>query len=163
MIISGDTLYGTAYAGGTNGGGTVFSINTSGSNFVVLHSFTTPKADGNGGYTNSDGGWSVSGLLLYDNILLGTTPYGGTNGVGVAYAIVLPSPPSLTITPSGSNLQLSWPSWASNYTLLQNSSLTTTNWTTNHLAVSDNGTNRTVTLVPAAPNTFFRLLSTQGL
>jgi uncharacterized repeat protein (TIGR03803 family) len=163
LIISGDTLYGTTYAGGTNGGGTVFSINTSGSNFVVLHSFTTPKADGSGGYTNSDGGWSVSGLLLYDNILLGTTPYGGTNEVGVAYAIVLPSPPSLRITPSGSNLELSWPSWASNYTLLQNSSLSTTSWTTNHLAVSDNGTNRTVTLVPAAPNTFFRLLSTQGL
>jgi uncharacterized repeat protein (TIGR03803 family) len=163
LIISGDTLYGTTYSGGTNGGGSVYAINTNGSHFTILHSFNTPTANGSGSYTNSDGGWSVSGLLWYDNMLLGTTPYGGTNGAGVAYAIVLPSPPSLGIVPSGGNFKVTWPSWASNYMLLQNSSLSTTNWTTNTASVSDNGTNRSVVVAPSGPKSFFRLLSTQGL
>lgn len=39
VILSGDTLYGTAAFAGIFGGGTVFSLNTDGSGFKVLHSF----------------------------------------------------------------------------------------------------------------------------
>jgi uncharacterized repeat protein (TIGR03803 family) len=161
----GDTLYGVTYAGGTNGGGTVYSINTNGGNFAVLHSFTTPTADSNGGYTNIDGGWPVSGLQLETNryALFGTTPYGGTNGVGVAYMIRLPAPPRLRITNQGTNaVKITWPSWATNYVLLENSSLAGAKWTTNSLPVFDNGTNRSITITPLTTNDFFRLVSTNA-
>jgi uncharacterized repeat protein (TIGR03803 family) len=162
LILSGNTLYGTTYAGGVNGGGTVYSIDTSGSNFMVLHSFTTPVSDGNGHYTNSDGGFSVAGLLLSGYTLYGTTPYGGTNGVGTAYEIILPAPPSLKIAPTVGGVKISWPSSATNYVLLKNSNLATTNWSTNSLAVSNDGTNQSVTIVPTTGNVFFRLMNTNS-
>ena len=39
LILSGNTLYGTASAGGTYGNGTVFAVNTNGTGFTNLHSF----------------------------------------------------------------------------------------------------------------------------
>src|SRR5262249_3721460 len=41
LALSGSTLYGTTAAGGANNQGTVFKINTDGSGFAVLHSFTS--------------------------------------------------------------------------------------------------------------------------
>ena len=40
LILSGNTLYGTAQYGGSSGNGTVFSIKTDGTGFTNLHSFT---------------------------------------------------------------------------------------------------------------------------
>src|ERR1017187_191906 len=40
LVLSGNTLYGTASAGGAGGAGVVFSINTSGGSFTTLYSFT---------------------------------------------------------------------------------------------------------------------------
>lgn len=40
LILSNNTLYGTAYSGGTGGAGTVFSLQTDGSGFTNLHFFT---------------------------------------------------------------------------------------------------------------------------
>ena len=42
LILSGNTLYGTADAGGSSGNGTVFAVNTDGTGFTNLHSFTAP-------------------------------------------------------------------------------------------------------------------------
>src|ERR1700753_4303752 len=42
FILSGNTLYGTAYYGGAAGAGTVFKVNTDGSSFTVLHTFSLP-------------------------------------------------------------------------------------------------------------------------
>jgi uncharacterized repeat protein (TIGR03803 family) len=39
LILSGNTLYGTASGGGAGGNGTVFAVNTNGTGFRVLHSF----------------------------------------------------------------------------------------------------------------------------
>src|ERR1039458_6360345 len=47
LILSGNTLYGTAFNGGSLGSGTVFAVNTNGMGFTILHPFT----DG------SDGGY----------------------------------------------------------------------------------------------------------
>jgi len=47
LIISGNTLYGTAYQGGSSGNGTVFAMNTNGTGFSVLYNFTARN-------TNSD-------------------------------------------------------------------------------------------------------------
>jgi len=40
LILSGNTLYGTTEQGGSGGNGTVFVVNTNGTSFRVLHSFT---------------------------------------------------------------------------------------------------------------------------
>jgi uncharacterized repeat protein (TIGR03803 family) len=158
LILSGGTLYGTTSGGGVNGGGTVFALGTNGDNFTVLHSFATPTADAGGNYTNSDGGWSVAGLLLSGNTLFGTTPYGGTNGVGTAYAIQLPGPPALSIASARGDYKISWPSTATNYLLEQSANLALSNWSTNSLTVANDGTNQSVTVTPTTTNTFFRLI-----
>ena len=40
LILSGNTLYGTTYEGGSATFGTVFSVNTNGAGFTILYSFT---------------------------------------------------------------------------------------------------------------------------
>jgi uncharacterized repeat protein (TIGR03803 family) len=41
LILSGNTLYGTALEGGSGGNGTVFAVNADGTGFTNLHSFTS--------------------------------------------------------------------------------------------------------------------------
>jgi uncharacterized repeat protein (TIGR03803 family) len=85
LILSGNTLYGTATEGGSNGYGTVFAVNTNGGGFMVLHSFTA--LDTNTYTTNSDGANPYAGLILSGNTLYGTADYGGTNGRGTVFAV----------------------------------------------------------------------------
>src|SRR5262245_8140964 len=66
LVLSGNTLYGTAPAGGSSGAGTVFKINTEGTGYAILHHFT------------SDGGYPVGGLILSGNTLYGTAAGGGS-------------------------------------------------------------------------------------
>ena len=77
LLLSGGTLYGTAYGGGTNGYGTVYSVQTNGTNFTVLHAFTNTP----------DGAYPQAGLALARDTLFGTTEAGGTNGKGTVFAI----------------------------------------------------------------------------
>src|ERR1039457_4216666 len=84
LVLSGNTLYGTASAGGTNGCGTVFAINTNGTSFTNLHSFTATSGSL---LTNSDGATPVASLVLSGNTLYGTASAGGTNGCGTVFAI----------------------------------------------------------------------------
>ncbi len=84
LILSGNTLYGTAYRGGTNGSGTVFALNTNGTGFTTLHSFTVPAY---GSYTNSDGAVPCAGLILSGNTLFGTAYEGGSFGKGTVFAV----------------------------------------------------------------------------
>lgn len=76
LIVSGNTLYGTAAGGGTNGSGTVFKLNTDGSGFVTLHDFAY-----------NEGTTPYSSLILAGSILYGTTYVGGTGGVGAVYQV----------------------------------------------------------------------------
>src|SRR6266478_3522592 len=55
LILSGNTLYGTARLGGSSGAGTVFAVNTAGTGFTTLYSFTAASTNSSGAYTNSDG------------------------------------------------------------------------------------------------------------
>jgi uncharacterized repeat protein (TIGR03803 family) len=89
LVLSGNTLYGTAQeAGGSAGNGTVFAVNTDGTGFRTLHSFTaTTGASGDSGNgTNSDGA-DPGGLILSGNTLYGTAPFGGTSGNGTLFVI----------------------------------------------------------------------------
>jgi uncharacterized repeat protein (TIGR03803 family) len=81
LILSGNTLYGTAKIGGTNGSGTIFELATNGG-LTTLHSFTSAYL-----VNGSDGGNPDGGLWCSNNILYGTTEDGGANGSGVVYAM----------------------------------------------------------------------------
>jgi uncharacterized repeat protein (TIGR03803 family) len=110
LIISGNTLYGTAGAGGTSGRGTVFAVKTDGTDFKNLHSFTALSN------TNSDGINPFAGLVLSGNTLYGLAEAGGTNNSGTVFSITLPVPPQLTIIGSGTNAILTWPTNATGFT-----------------------------------------------
>jgi uncharacterized repeat protein (TIGR03803 family) len=79
LVLSGNTLYGTASQGGSQGNGTVFAINTDSTGFTNLYNFT-------GG---SDGANPYCGLVLSGNTLYGTTA-GSGSGIapnGTVFAI----------------------------------------------------------------------------
>lgn len=84
LILSGNSLYGTAKIGGIAGHGTVFAINTDGTGFTNLHQFTAYAA---GYLTNSDGATPMAGLILPGNTLYGTTQRGGLKGYGTVFAL----------------------------------------------------------------------------
>jgi uncharacterized repeat protein (TIGR03803 family) len=84
LILSGNALYGTMQAGGSNYTGFVFAINTDGTDFTDLYDFTSipPKSN-----INSDGADPDPGLVLSGNILYGTAHDGGSSGSGTVFAI----------------------------------------------------------------------------
>jgi uncharacterized repeat protein (TIGR03803 family) len=67
LLLSGNTLYGTAENGGDSGSGTVFSLSTASTGFATLHSFSGTGTDGSG---------PVAGLVLSGGQLFGTTQAG---------------------------------------------------------------------------------------
>lgn len=71
LVLSGNKLYGTTPLGGTGAVGTVFALNTDGTDFTNFHSFH-----------GSDGVDPIAGLVLSGNILYGTTQSGGGSGGG---------------------------------------------------------------------------------
>jgi uncharacterized repeat protein (TIGR03803 family) len=77
LILSGNTLYGTALEGGSSGKGTVFALNTNGTGFTTLYNFT-------GG---DDGANPFAGLILSGNTLYGTVVNGGSSGAGTVFAV----------------------------------------------------------------------------
>ena len=80
-VVSGSTLYGTTDLG-TGGGGTVFSVNTDGTGFNVVHSFSSTAPDGYG---------PLGSVVLSGSTLYGTTYYGGraggSSGNGTIFAV----------------------------------------------------------------------------
>jgi uncharacterized repeat protein (TIGR03803 family) len=84
LVLSGNRLYGTTYNGGVFSNGTVFAVNTDGTGFTNLHTFSVRAGLRQ---TNYDGGQPVAGLVLSGSTLYGTTGIGGTNGRGTVYAI----------------------------------------------------------------------------
>src|SRR6266446_3259212 len=157
LILSGNTLYGTAENGGSSGNGTVFAVNTDGTGFTTLYNFTATSITPFGVYTNSDGANPAAGLILSGNTLYGTAQYGGSSSVGTVFSLSLPVPPKLTIIRSGANVILTWPTNATGFTLLTTTNLVSPIWTTNSPApVVVNGQN-TVTNAISGTQQFFRL------
>jgi formylglycine-generating enzyme required for sulfatase activity len=62
----------------------------------------------------------------------------------------------LTVTHSGNSVIILWPSASTGFVLQQNSNLATTNWTTSS-GISDDGTNKSITITSLTGNLFFRL------
>jgi uncharacterized repeat protein (TIGR03803 family) len=84
LILSGNTLYGTAYGGGSSGRGMVFAVNTDGTGFTNLHSFTAYSIFPSG---NNDGANPQAGLILSGTTLYGTAVNGGSSGQGTVFAV----------------------------------------------------------------------------
>jgi uncharacterized repeat protein (TIGR03803 family) len=82
LVLSGNTLFGVATGGGTSGAGTVFAVNTDGSVFRTLYSFTATSSN-----TNSDGAGPGAALVLAGDLLFGTAEQGGSSGIGTVFAI----------------------------------------------------------------------------
>lgn len=86
LILLSNTLYGTATQGGIPGNGTVFKVNTDGTGFTNLRSFTATRAS-SGLYTNSDGAYPAAVLISLGNTLYGTARSGGSSGYGTVFAL----------------------------------------------------------------------------
>jgi uncharacterized repeat protein (TIGR03803 family) len=109
------SIYGTTAGGGSSGNGTVFAVNTNGTGFETLYSFSAGGTNSDGVWTNSDGAYPEASLVVSGNILYGTTTYGGMNGLGTVFQLTIE--PQLTLTLSGTNVILSWPTYDTGYTL----------------------------------------------
>jgi uncharacterized repeat protein (TIGR03803 family) len=79
LVLSGNTLYGTAADGGSGGWGTVFAVNTDGTGFRNLHSFRST--------VTGDGLHPAAGLILSGDTLYGTTAYGGSWSNGTVFSL----------------------------------------------------------------------------
>jgi uncharacterized repeat protein (TIGR03803 family) len=82
LVLFGNKLYGTSIGGGSSGYGTVFMINTNGTGFTNLYSFTAPSSG-----TNTDGANPQAGLVLSGITLYGMTVAGGKSGNGTVFRI----------------------------------------------------------------------------
>ncbi len=80
LTLSGTTLYGMTFEGGSGGIGTVFSVGTNGSGFQNLLSFS----GAGGAYPGESpvGSLTLSGATLY-----GMTAYGGSGGIGTLFSV----------------------------------------------------------------------------
>ncbi len=76
LTQSDSVLYGSTAKGGDNSKGTVFKINTDGTAFSVLHSFT-----------GTDGSWPTGSLVRSGSVLYGMAKLGGTYGMGTIFKI----------------------------------------------------------------------------
>ena len=86
----------------------------------------------------------------------GTNIFAANNLASPIFEVSLP-PAALSITNSGGNLVLSWPSPPGGFVLQQNSDLTTTNWlTATNLSTFANFQNQVI-LAPTNGNQFYRL------
>ncbi|HEY3854223.1 MAG TPA: choice-of-anchor tandem repeat GloVer-containing protein [Verrucomicrobiae bacterium] len=77
LVLASNTLYGTASVWGASDYGTLFSVNTNGTGFTNMHSFS-------GG---DDGSFPMTCLTLSGNTLYGTTFQNGANFAGTIFAI----------------------------------------------------------------------------
>jgi uncharacterized repeat protein (TIGR03803 family) len=82
LVLSNNVLYGTTCAGGFGGRGTIFSMQTNGSGFSVLHHFTA--VDPVTG-TNADGAAPCAAVSLWSNGLCGTASAGGAGAAGTVF------------------------------------------------------------------------------
>ena len=76
VTVSAGVLYGATREGGSSGDGTVFKVNTDGTDYIVLKQFT-----------GSDGQGPLGTLVLSNSTLYGTTESGGSSGYGTVFKL----------------------------------------------------------------------------
>jgi len=130
-----------------SGNGTVFRLNTDGTGFVALYNFSEESGEN-----------PVSRLTVSSRILYGTAAflyYAGPLTYGSVFSLSVP--PQLTISSSGPNVLMSWPTNFAEFTLQSTTNLLSPVWITNSPApVVVNG-QYTVTNPISGTQQFFRL------
>ena len=76
VLLAGAKLYGMTYEGGGYGYGTIYSLDTNGTNYMALYDF---------GGTNGE--YPYGDLTIAGNMMYGMTEAGGTNGYGTIFSI----------------------------------------------------------------------------
>ena len=119
-----------------------------------------------GGGTSTNSQYSLSGTIgqpdasgaMSSGPVTGTNYYSVTGGFWSLINVVQTAGlPNLVISCSGSNVIISWPDTGS-YTLQQSADLGTAHgWTTSGFSISDDGTNKSITVTSPTGNLFFRL------
>lgn len=94
LVLAGDALYGTTFAGGYGGCGTIFSIRTNGDGFAVLHHFSPIDPVNR---TNTNGASPTAGLTISGTKLYGVTSAGGTGAAGTVFSVNLADNSFVTI------------------------------------------------------------------
>ncbi|QQG41874.1 MAG: hypothetical protein HYV90_01010 [Candidatus Woesebacteria bacterium] len=79
LVLSGTKLYGTTFVGGDSSLGTIFSMNTDGTGFTLLHEFAGGASDGSKP--------AIGGLTLSGSVLYGTTSLGGDSNKGTIFSM----------------------------------------------------------------------------
>lgn len=150
LALSGTTLYGTTADGGTNNYGTVFTLNTDGTGFAVLHTFSALTSN----HTNYDGANPEAGLILSGSTLYGTAELGGNYGRGVVFSVGPPPPPPLGAISAGNQTVLFYqPVAGINYTLQTTTNPASGNW----VRVTNSTPFVALGVANPAPAAFFRL------
>ena len=83
-----DRLYGTTFSGGSGaipGPGTIFTLNTDGTGYTVLHTFDD--------LVLGAGSLPAGFPLIVNDTFYGNASVGGTQGKGVVFSYVIPTPP----------------------------------------------------------------------
>ena len=84
VLLAGDVLYGTTYAGGSSNQGTVFKVNPDGTGYNVLKEFLVGSLDGE----RPRAGLVMANTRFYPHLLFGTTEDGGSYfGHGTAFRL----------------------------------------------------------------------------
>ena len=80
LVADGSLLYGMTQGGDSSGCGTVFSIQSDGSDYKKLHNFCDPAVD-------HDGQEPWVAILVHNSMLYGTTRNGGTQNSGIIFSM----------------------------------------------------------------------------
>jgi hypothetical protein len=119
----------------------------------------TPSVIAGGGGKSAGGGFELSGTV-------GQPAAGNLQGAGYSLAggfwggvVVIQSAgaPRLSLALNGTNIVIFWPSDSAAFALEVTGSLSVPNWLPASPSPQDDGTNKTVTILPSAAMSFFRL------
>lgn len=114
-----------------------------------------------GGRASTNGAYSIRGTIGQSdaNVAMTNANYSLTGGFWSLTAVQTEGAPALSIARTSTNtVMVSWSSAATGWSLQQNSSLVSSNWTAVSETIADNGTSKFIIVSPAAGNRFYRLI-----
>jgi hypothetical protein len=111
--------------------------------------------DGGGAMNLIGGAYTLSGTIGQPDA---GRMIGGTDSIdGGFWGLIALVPPRLTITHSGNNVVVCWPSPSTGFRLQQSASLAPGSWTNVGQTINDNGTTKCVTLSTTPAALYYRL------
>jgi uncharacterized repeat protein (TIGR03803 family) len=91
LVVSNHTLFGTTYGGGASGQGAIYKVNTDGTGYAIIKSFSAFGYDAAApdftASTNFDGANPGGDIAVSGNTLYGAAFYGGNYGYGTLYSV----------------------------------------------------------------------------